>query len=215
LGFIQKNLRFYQPKVNRSKRGHFPFWPQSRTYEVLSIYNMKCHDIMFGICSVSNFAKGGFMACEVQADRPDVATRGLSPFRLMKLRMRLRKSACSETWVDDQIITITDLSPKGEEVQIVCFDSSVFPPGGRQLTRMRWCRRCGRYTPPACIHLIERRKVRFGPVTSATLQCDDCRIAVDDEIHRELYEAGLHLRPRGSQSFVLLRTLFSDRAHAH
>jgi hypothetical protein len=48
-------------------------------------------------------------------------------------------------------------------------------------------------------------------VLSATLRCDDCRIADDEEAHRELYEAGLHLRPAGSQSFVLLRTLFSDR----
>jgi hypothetical protein len=170
---------------------------------------------MFGVCSVSSFLQGGSMAGKVQADRHGNQARGLTPFKLMQLKMRLRKSACSETWVEDQIIAIADLSPRGEPIQIVSFDSTIFPPGGRQQTRMRWCRRCGRYTPPACMHLIERRKVRFGPVTSATLHCDDCRIAVDDEIHRELYEAGLHLRPLGSQSFVLLRNLFSDRAHAH
>jgi len=147
--------------------------------------------------------------------RQSTDPRGLTPWQVICLRFRLRQAACSETWVDDQIITITDVSSKGEPTQIVCFDSRVFPPGGRQQTRMRWCRRCGRYTPPACIHLIEHRHTRFGRVIAATLQCDDCRIAVDDEIHRELYEAGLHLRPLGSQSFVLLRTLFSDRAHAH
>jgi hypothetical protein len=152
--------------------------------------------------------------CQIAPRKTTPALPGLSPFKQLQLRERLRKIACSETWVDDQIITLTDTTPEGEEIQIVCFDPGVFPPGGRQQTKMRWCRRCGRYTPPQAIHLIERRKTRFGPIVSGTLQCDDCRIADDAEIHRELYEAGLHLRPLSSQSFVLLRTLFSDRSHA-
>jgi len=141
------------------------------------------------------------------------AGRGLSPFEQWRLKARLRRSACSETWVEDQLVTVTDTTPDGNELKITYFDSRVFPPGGRHFTKMRWCRACGRFTPPQAIHLIEQRKSRFGPVISATLQCDDCRIADDEEAHRELYQAGLHLRPLGSQSFVLLRTLFSDRAH--
>jgi hypothetical protein len=139
--------------------------------------------------------------------------RGLSHFEQTRLRARLRRSACSETWVDDQIITVTDTTADGEELKLTYFDSRIFPPGGRQSTAMRWCRRCGRYTPPQAIHLIEHRQSRWGPIISATLQCDDCRIADDEAAHRELYQAGLHLRPLSSQSFVLLRTLFSDRAH--
>jgi hypothetical protein len=142
------------------------------------------------------------------------AHRGLSPHQLMQLRARLRRSACSETWVQDQIITVTEVDRDGDWITKACFDSRVFPPGGRQGTKMRWCRCCGRYTPPQAVQLIERRRERSGPVVSATLRCDDCRIADDDAAHRELYEAGLHLRPSGSQSFVLLRTLFSDRKHA-
>jgi len=149
----------------------------------------------------------------VAIPNPPAAPRGLSPFQLQQLRSRLRRFSCSETWVDDQIITLTDTTPDGEEIQIICYDPGIFPPGGRRRTKMRWCRSCGRYTPPQAIHLIERRKTRFGPILSATLQCDDCRISDDIEIHKELYEAGLHLKPMSSQSFVLLRTLFSDRAH--
>ncbi len=139
--------------------------------------------------------------------------RGLTPFQQLTLRARLRRSACSETWVDDQIITRTQIDADGESSTITVFDSRVFPPGGRHQTAMRWCRRCGRYTPRPAIHLIEHRRTRFGPVVSATLECDDCRIAIDEEVHRELYQAGLHLKPLSSQSFVLLRTLFSDRSH--
>ena len=139
--------------------------------------------------------------------------RGLTSYQLLKLRHRLRQSACSETWVEDQIRTATEIDSDGDEITLTFFDSHVFPPGGRHGTAMRWCRTCGRYTPRPAIHLIEHRRRRFGPVISATLECDDCRIAEDEEAHRELYQAGLHLKPLSSQSFVLLRTLFSDRAH--
>jgi hypothetical protein len=149
------------------------------------------------------------------ATAPKLARRGLSPFQVQKLRDRLRQSACSETWVDDQIIAVSQTDSDGEPFTLICFDSRVFPPGGRQFTGMKWCRCCGRYTPRPAIHLIEHRAERFGPGLSATLECDDCRIADDEEAHRELYQAGLHLRPAGSQSFVLLRVLFSDRTHAH
>ncbi len=150
---------------------------------------------------------------ELKTSRQSPA-RGLSSFEVMRLRFRLRRSACSETWVADQIITVIDISPDGEQLRLTCFDSRVFPPGGRQATKMRWCRACGRYTPPQAIHQIDRRRVRLGPILSATLMCDDCLIADDYEAHREIYEAGLHLKPASSQSFVLMRNLFADRAHA-
>ncbi len=136
---------------------------------------------------------------------------GLSVYQVRQLRVRLRRAACSETWVEDQIISVEEVDREGDWIRRTYFDSRVFPPGGRRETGMRWCRCCGRYTPPQAVSLIERRGVRSGVVLSATLRCDDCRIADDEEAHRELYEAGLHLRPAGSQSFVLLRTLFSDR----
>ncbi len=136
----------------------------------------------------------------VQTGQP--VARGLTPWQVERLRYRLRRSACSETWVDDQIVTLTKVDRDGDVVQLVLFDPRVFPPGGKRETKMRWCRCCGRYTPRPAIQLIERRERRGGAVVSATLQCDDCRIADDAELHRELYEAGLHLQPAGSKSVV-------------
>ena len=125
----------------------------------------------------------------------------LSPVNESRLRTKLRRRCCSEPWVDDQIRTVTDRSPDGELIVYRFFNPHVFPPGGRQ-TRMRWCRWCGRFTPMPAIHLIESRVQRSGPVIYATLVCDDCRIGDDAERYRELYEAGLHLRPAGSRSCV-------------
>ena len=147
---------------------------------------------------------------EIDVD-PRRTGRGLSPWQLMRLRFRLRLWACSETWIDDSIITTTDIDADGDLLTYSYYDSRVFPPGGRRLTKMRWCRSCGRYTPPQAIALIEHRAERFGPVISATLACDDCRIAQDEEDHRELYHAGLHLRPTGSQSFISRRALRNER----
>ena len=145
----------------------------------------------------------------VQTDRP--VSRGLTPYQVQRLRFSLRRSACSETWVDDQIVTCTDIDADGEEIRCTFFDPHVFPPGGKAETKMRWCRCCGRYTPGPAVQLIEHRQTRFGPVISATLQCDDCRIADDAQIHQELYEAGLHLRPTGSQSVVTRHSLHVER----
>jgi hypothetical protein len=143
--------------------------------------------------------------------RKSTGHRGLTPWQVICLRFRLRQAACSETWVDDQIVSLTTVDADGDTITTTRFDSRVFPPGGRQGTKMRWCRVCGRYTPAPAVHLIEHRHERFGPVISATLQCDDCRISQDEEIHRELHEAGLHLRPAGSQSFIFRRDLQSER----
>jgi hypothetical protein len=132
--------------------------------------------------------------------------RGLTPIQETFLKAALRRSACSEPWVDDQIVTrlapATGGMPGGLHVPIRLHDATVFPPGGRKKTAMRWCRCCGRYTPAPAIQLIERRRRHGGPVLSATLECDDCRISADFEQYRELYEAGLHLRPASSQSFI-------------
>jgi hypothetical protein len=128
----------------------------------------------------------------------------LTPVAESRLRCRLRRACCSEPWVDDQIRTLTDTAPDGEEIVYRFHNPHVFPPGGKK-TGMRWCRVCGRFTPRPAIHLIEYRLKRSGPVVAASLVCDDCRIADDAERYRELYEAGLHLRPAGSKSFVGLR----------
>jgi hypothetical protein len=127
---------------------------------------------------------------------------GLTPWQVQRMRTVLRRSACSETWVDDQLVIITRIDAEGDVVACVLFDSRVFPPGGKRETAMRWCRSCGRFTPAPAVQLIERRERRSGPVVSATLQCDDCRIADDEETYRELYDAGLHLQPAGSKSVV-------------
>ncbi len=148
---------------------------------------------------------------EVEINHVKTTIRGLSPWQVVHLRNRLRQSACSEAWVNDQIKTITDMDADGDELTLTWFDSRVFPPGGRHATKMKWCRCCGRYTPPPAIHLIEHRKERFGPVISATLQCDDCRISDDQDAHAELYQAGLHLQPAGSKSVVGIRCLRSNR----
>ncbi len=129
-------------------------------------------------------------------------SRGLTPPQEVALRTLLRRSTCSEPWVDDQIVTRITPGTGGRLVTLRLHDPSVFPPGGRLGTRMKWCRHCGRYTPAPAVQLIEYRRTRSGPVFAATLQCDDCRIADDAERYRELYEAGLHLRPAGSTSFV-------------
>lgn len=137
---------------------------------------------------------------------------GLSPLEELRLRRRLRRSACSECWVDVQIVTLIDTASDGSAIVSCRFhDPSAFPPGGRGATRMKWCRTCGRHTPPNCIHLIERRRSIGGEVSSATLRCDDCRIAMDDGAHQELWDALSHLRPSGSGSFVRLRELYAER----
>jgi len=142
------------------------------------------------------------------------ARTALTPFDEQCLRRRLRRAACSEPWVDAQIVTLTDTAPGGATITSARYhDPDVFPPGGRAHTTMKWCRHCGRYTPPNCINLIEHRRRLAGPVTSATLRCDDCRIALDVDTHHQLYEALPHLKPSGSLSFVKLRELFAQRRH--
>jgi hypothetical protein len=132
---------------------------------------------------------------------------GLSLLDEHRLRRSLRRSACSETWVDDQFRALTDTRPDGSQIVYRFHDPRVFPPGGRQHTAMRWCRTCGRYTPANCVHLVEHRRIRGGDVVSATLQCDDCRIGIADTAHAEIFAANPHLRPSSSLSFVRLRDL--------
>ncbi len=142
---------------------------------------------------------------------PAPVSRGLSPWQVHRLRIGLRRLACSEPWVDDMIVTrITHIDADGHSICATFFDPRVYPPGGRQ-TGMRWCRCCGRYTPGPAINLIEHRDSRLGPVRSATLVCDDCRIADDDAQHGELHAAGLHLQPAGSPSVVSRRGMAQNR----
>jgi hypothetical protein len=147
------------------------------------------------------------------ATPPQPAPRSaLTPFEEMRLRRRLRRVACSGSWVDAQIVTLTDTTADGRSlVSAHFFDPAVYPPGGRKHTRMKWCRHCGRYTPPNCINLIEHRTHLAGEVTTATLRCDDCRIALEVRAHAELYAAFPHMRPASSLSFVKLRELLAQR----
>ena len=139
--------------------------------------------------------------------------RGLSAWQEHRLRCHLRRSAPTEPWVDAQVGTQTFTGPGGEPVACRFHDRRVFPPGGPRRTPMRWCRTCGRWTPPQAVSLVERRHERLGPVVSATLVCDDCRDADDAERYAELYAAGLHLRPPSSRGVIGLRALAGDRHH--
>jgi hypothetical protein len=136
---------------------------------------------------------------------------GLSTLEEHRLRRALRRAACSEPWVDAQIKSVLDHTGDGQAIVCRFHEARVFPPGGRQETAMKWCRLCGRYTPPNCIDLLEHRSKRAGEVHSATLQCDDCRLGIDAEVFRELHEAGLFLRPSGSMSFFKMGERLSDR----
>ena len=139
--------------------------------------------------------------------------RGLSAWQEHRLRVRLRRAVPTEPWVDAQVATQTFTDAAGEPVAARYHDARAFPPGGARRTRMRWCRWCGRWTPPQAVALVEHRHGRDGPVTSATLVCDDCRHSDDADRYAELYAAGLHLRPAGSRTVVGLRGLLGDRRH--
>jgi hypothetical protein len=139
------------------------------------------------------------------------ARGGLTPLEESRLRRRLRGTAPSEPWVEAQIITRHEPMGDGRLVARRYFDSSVFPPGGRAGTAMRWCRQCGRYTPTYALQLIERVDRCGGAVRNSTLVCDECRIGEQAARHRELYEALPHLRPAGSFSFFRMADLFAGR----
>ena len=146
------------------------------------------------------------------AVRPMTAPpRGLSAWQEQRLRVRLRRAVPTEPWVDAQVATQTFTGPGGEAVAARYHDPRAFPPGGARRTGMRWCRRCGRWTPPQALSLIEHRPGRDVPPVSATLVCDDCRHDDDADRYAELYAAGLHLRPAGSRTVVGLRGLIGDR----
>ena len=147
------------------------------------------------------------------AGPPASPPRGLSAWQEHRLRVRLRRSAPTEPWVDAQVATQTFTGPGGDAVVARYHDARPFPPGGPRRTRMRWCRACGRWTPPQAVSLVEHRLERAGPAVSATLVCDDCRDAADDDRHAELHAAGLHLRPPSSRSVVGLRSLLGERRH--
>ncbi len=139
--------------------------------------------------------------------------RGLSSWQEHRLRVRLRRAVPTEPWVDAQVGTETFTGADGEAVAVRYHDGRAFPPGGVRGTRMRWCRACGRWTPPQAVSLVEQYRDRSGRPVSATLVCDDCRTGDDADRYAELYAAGLHLRPAGSRTVVGLRALLGDRQH--
>jgi len=132
------------------------------------------------------------------AIRRSPQSTGLSLTHERRLRRKLRLKVPSEPWLEACFI---ELHEAGQTVRR--YDSRAFPPGGRE-TKMRWCRSCGRYTPPSCIRLIEHSHVRNGLVHSATLICEDCHIADDLVRYGEFYNASLHLTPLGSASIIQL-----------
>ncbi len=145
--------------------------------------------------------------------RPAAPPRGLTAWQEHRLRVRLRRSVPTEPWVDAQLATQTFTGRDGKPIAARYHDPRVFPPGGARRTSMRWCRECGRWTPPQATSLVEHRHRRDGPVVSATVVCDDCRHGDDADRYSELYDAGLHLRPGSSRMVVGLRALLGDRRH--
>jgi hypothetical protein len=72
--------------------------------------------------------------------------RGMNRLAEARLRRALRRTACSEPWVDAQFYSVIEDDGREEQVRRV-HDPRVFPPGGAQ-TRMKRCPRCGVFTPP-------------------------------------------------------------------
>ncbi len=108
---------------------------------------------------------------------------GVTPPEESRLRRHLRQKAPSEPWIDAQFRTLTDTTPAGQPITCRLHEPHLFPPGGPK-TAMKYCRSCGRYTPPNSLHLLERAPNRTAPPTSSTLQCDDCHIAAEDPSHK-------------------------------
>lgn len=75
---------------------------------------------------------------------------GLSRLAEDRLKRRLRKTTCSEPWVEAQIKTVVDRQRAGEPIVYRYHDPKAYPPGGEQ-TRMIRCPACGVFTPPCAI----------------------------------------------------------------
>jgi hypothetical protein len=116
--------------------------------------------------------------------------KSLSPLQEKRLRTHWRKICCGEPWVDDQFTTQLHRAADGGAQTIRLHHPRGYPPGGRQ-TAMRWCRACGRYTPPNAINLVELSHQRGGTVIAATLTCDDCHCDRDSHLLRQIHEAGI------------------------
>jgi len=134
------------------------------------------------------------------AIRRSPKSTGLSFTHERRLRGKLRLKVPSEPWLEACFI---ELHEQGQTIRR--YDSRAFPPGGRE-TKMRWCRHCGRYTPPHCVRIVKHQPNRSTAPSSCTLMCDDCHIAEDHERYRELYAAFPNLRPAGSLSAVFFRS---------
>lgn len=79
-----------------------------------------------------------------------------------KLEHQLRRTACSEAWVDAQIGLTCFYDERGQMVSAHFVMPGIYPPKA-DTTPMRQCKRCRRWTPPVAM-------MRNGV-------CFDCRIA--------------------------------------
>lgn len=104
------------------------------------------------------------------APRGKRKTIGLSPARELSLKARLRKTTCSEPWVEAQFKRATDSDEEGHKITYRYHDPRVYPPGGERTAMVR-CRKCGIFTPPGAIEhgccLDHANHAGWGPSPSA------------------------------------------------
>ena len=72
---------------------------------------------------------------------------GLTAYQEDRLKQQLRRSTCSEPWVEAQIKSSRDVDQNGNPILYRYHDPHVYPPGGSKTAMVR-CPRCGVMTPP-------------------------------------------------------------------
>jgi hypothetical protein len=96
---------------------------------------------------------------------------GLTMAKEQRLKRELRKTTCSEPWVEAQIKTVIDReTPGGEAIVYRYRDPKAYPPGGAKTGMVR-CPVCGVFTPPNAMEhegcLDHARHDGWGPSPSA------------------------------------------------
>lgn len=75
---------------------------------------------------------------------------GLSRFAEERLKQKLRRTTCSEPWVEAQFVSVTDRDKDRSSILYRYHDAKIYPPGGQETAMIR-CPVCGVFTPPGAI----------------------------------------------------------------
>jgi hypothetical protein len=106
----------------------------------------------------------------IAAARKQQKDRGLSAAQEQKLKAKLRRTTCSEPWVEAQIRGTVAIDARGKLFLRRYHDPHVFPPGGSQ-TAMCRCAVCRVWTPPQALEdgvcLDHHEPLGWGPSPSA------------------------------------------------